>query len=48
MDKIKDNLRAHIAHITPDFLENWDITSTVGGAITKHSPILSEILCSAA
>jgi len=48
MDDIKDNLRAHIAHIMPDFLENWDITLAIGGAITKHAPILSEILRSAA
>jgi len=48
MDEIKDNLRAHIAHTTPDFLENWDTASAVGGAIMKHSPIPSEILRSAA
>ncbi|KAF8120421.1 hypothetical protein EV363DRAFT_1236503 [Boletus edulis] len=48
MDDIKDILRVKITDITPDFLADWDITSTIGEAILERAPVLTQVLRSAA
>ncbi|KAF8138687.1 hypothetical protein EV363DRAFT_1521732 [Boletus edulis] len=47
MDDIKDILRVKITDIIPDFLVNWDITSTIGEAILECAQVLTQVLCSA-
>ncbi|KAF8548760.1 hypothetical protein OG21DRAFT_683995 [Imleria badia] len=48
MDDIKHILSGTIDTITPEFLLEWDINSTVQKTLEEHAPVLSEILESAA